>query len=72
MRKYRKGARITTMEEFASAEFVWDARTNKVYHRGFCQSWQFRYVKIGVNNGWFYQAIKEIQNENNKAGNYTT
>lgn len=55
-RKYKRGKRIRSIDELAKQERIWDARTNKVYHHGWFQSWQFRYIRIGVNNGWFYTA----------------
>lgn len=61
MSKYAKGELITSLDEFANQNMIYDARTNKVYSYGWCQSWQFRYIKIGICSKWFYK-VKEQSN----------
>lgn len=67
-RKYKRGILITSIDELSNEKLIWDARTNKVYDRGWFQSWQFRYAVIGIKCGWFYtvEPIGEEKNESNR------
>lgn len=52
--KYRKGGRITSLDELAAQEFVYLG--HKITHRGWFMSWQFRYAKMAIANGWVFRA----------------
>lgn len=55
-RKYKKGERILTLEELDRQEFVFFQ--NKVYHKGFWQSWQYRWVLEKLKIGQFFKAYR--------------
>lgn len=55
MKRFIKGDPVRSMDEFAQQEYVW--MNNKVYHCGWFESWQFRYVKINIQQGWIYKCI---------------
>lgn len=63
-KKYKRGEPITTLDEYARQELIWDARINKVYHCGWFKSWQFRWVEAGVKYGWFY-TVKKFKEQKN-------
>ena len=42
MRKYDKGELITSLDELMQQEFIYCG--NKIYHKGWVQSWQIRMV----------------------------
>jgi hypothetical protein len=56
-RKYRKGDKITSLDELAKQEFiyVWD----KITHVGWFASWQFRLASRYIERGCLYYAEKE-------------
>ena len=58
-RKYKKGERIWTLEELDRQEFVFFQ--NKVYHKGFWQSWQYRWVLENLKRGQFFKADRADQ-----------
>ena len=58
-RKYKKGERIWTLEELDRQEFVFFQ--NKVYHKGFWQSWQYRWVLEKLKRGQFFKADRAGQ-----------
>lgn len=55
-RKYERGKRINTLDEFARCEFVWVR--GKVYHHGWAQSWHFCNVRCLIETGDLYKAEK--------------
>jgi hypothetical protein len=55
-RKYRKGEKITTLDELAKQEFVYCG--NQIVHGGWFMSWQFRFAKTQLKRGNLYYAIK--------------
>ena len=55
MKRFIKGDPVRSMDEFAQQKYVW--MNNKIYHRGWFESWQFRYVKINIQQGWIYKCI---------------
>lgn len=55
-RKYRKGERITSLDELSKQEFVYFF--NKITHCGWFMSWQFRLAKRYIDQGWLYYAEK--------------
>jgi len=56
-RKYKRGKRIWTIEQFDKCSFIyWH---NQIKHVEFVKSWQYRIVLKAINNGWFYEAIKK-------------
>ena len=62
-RKYRKGSKILSLDELAKQEFVYFF--DKITHRGWFTSWQFRLAQSYIERGWLYQAEK-IEGENNQ------
>lgn len=56
MGKYRKGSRITCMEELVKQDVVFFRE--KVLHRSFFQSWQIRYAIIQIERGTLFRAEK--------------
>lgn len=60
-RRYRKGDRITSIDELLSQEFVyWN---NKITHKGWFGSWQLRMTANAIKNGSIYKAIKKESEE---------
>lgn len=55
-RKYRKGGKITSLDELAKQEFVYIF--DKITHRGWFGSWQFSLAKRYIDRGWLYYAVK--------------
>ena len=62
-RKYRKGSKILSLDELARQEFVYFF--DKITHRGWFLSWQFRLAQSYIERGWLYYAEK-IEGENNQ------
>lgn len=56
-RKYRKGAKITSLDELAKQEFIY--LSDKIFHAGWFSSWQFWLAKMYIDRGWLYYAEKE-------------
>ena len=56
-RKYRKGAKITSLDELAKQEFVYFF--DKITHVGWFSYWQFRLAARYIDRGWLYYAEKE-------------
>ena len=54
--KYKKGERITSLDEFIQQEFVYFPYG--VRHHGYAQSQQIRQVSNMIKNGRLYKAIK--------------
>ena len=61
-KKYRKGAKITSLDELAKQEFVYCF--DKITHRGWFESWQFRLTQRDIERGCLYYAEK-IGDDNN-------
>lgn len=61
-RKYRKGNRITSLDELMKQEFVyvWD----KVTALGWFGSWQLRLARSYIQRGCLYYAERIEDNEN--------
>lgn len=55
-RKYKKGRRITSLNELAEQEFVYFY--DKITHNGWFMSWQFRMAKTFIDRGVLYTAEK--------------
>lgn len=53
-RKYRKGNKITSLDELAKQEFVYFF--DKITHCGWFMSWQFRLATMYIERGWLYYA----------------
>lgn len=69
-RKYERGKKIKTLDEFSECDFVWVR--GKVYHHGWAQSWHFRDVLCLLKTGNLFKAekIKEKSEvENNDKNN---
>lgn len=56
-RKYRKGAKITSLDELAKQEFIYFG--DKITHAGWFMSWQFRLAEMYIKRGWLYYAERE-------------
>lgn len=56
MGKYKKGSRITCLEELVKQDMVFFRE--KVLHRSFFQSWQIRYAIIQIERGTLFRAEK--------------
>lgn len=56
-RKYKKGNKILSMDEFSTSKFVYYG--DKIYHEGFIKSMQFRVIEMAISRGMIYQAIKK-------------
>lgn len=60
-RKYKKGDRVTSIDELLKQEFVyWN---NKITHKGWFGSWQLRMTANAIKNGSIYKAIKKESEE---------
>ena len=55
-RKYRKGAKITSLDELAKQEFVYFF--DKITHNGWFMSWRFRFAHNTIERGRVYYAEK--------------
>ena len=55
-KKYRKGAKITSLDELVVQEFIYFY--DKITHRGWFGSWQFRTVVDFIDRGSLYYAEK--------------
>ena len=62
-RKYRKGEKITSLDELAKQEFVYFC--HKITHHGWFKSWQFRLAESYIRRGMVYYAVK-IEGGNNE------
>ena len=55
-RKYRKGDKITSLDELAKQEFVYFS--DKITHRGWFGSWQVSLALRYIERGILYYAVK--------------
>lgn len=55
-RKYRRGDRITSVNELVEQEFVY--LDSKIIHRGWFMSWSFFFAANSVYNGRVYYAVR--------------
>jgi hypothetical protein len=60
-RKYRKGAKISSLDELAKQEFIYFF--DKITHEGWFLSWQFRLAARYIKRGVLYYAEKIERNE---------
>ena len=63
MGKYRKGYRITSLNELAEQEFVFC--NHKITHKGWFLSWPVRLANEYISRGSLFTAIK-IESEENR------
>ena len=60
MKKYKRGRQIRSMAELEQNEtgmfYVNFGKTDKVLHPGFLLSWQYRTLKIAINQGRVFVA----------------
>lgn len=56
MGKYKKGSRITCIEELVKQDVVFFR--DKVLHRSFFQSWQIHYAIVQIEKGVLFRAEK--------------
>ena len=56
-KKYRKGEKITSLDELAKQEFIYFF--DKITHAGWFTSWQFRLAQKYIERGRLYYAEKE-------------
>ena len=57
IRKYRKGDKITSLDELAKQEFIYCH--DKITHNGWFMSWLCRHAMMYIERGILYYAIKE-------------
>lgn len=57
-RKYRKGEKITSLDEMAKQEFIYFF--DKITHRGWFMSWQTRHALNLIKRGVIYYAEKIV------------
>lgn len=62
-RKYRKGGKITSLDELAKQEFIYFF--DKITHAGWFTSWQVRLAQRYVERGCLYYAERIVDNEGN-------
>lgn len=55
-RKYKKGKQIKSLDELSKQEFIYFF--DKITHRGWFGSWQFRLAQRYINRGWLFKAEK--------------
>lgn len=60
-RKFRKGKRITSLDELAKQEFVYFS--DKITHMGWFMSWQFRLAQSYIQRGRLYYAERITDDE---------
>ena len=60
-RKYRKGGKITSLDELAKQEFVYFY--DKITHGGWACAWQISLAKRYIDNGCLYYAERISDNE---------
>lgn len=53
-RKYRKGEKITSLDELMKQEFVYFY--DKILNYGFFGSWQLRFAQLAIQNGKLFYA----------------
>ena len=55
-RKYHPGEVIVSLDEMSAQEFIYIH--DKIYHRGWWQSLQFRFLKLHMDAGYIRKAIR--------------
>ena len=53
--KYVRGNPITSFASLLNADFIYFC--HKVYHRGWFESWQLRWVNLLIRRGCIYEAV---------------
>ena len=61
-RKYRKGEKITSLDELVKQEFIYFY--DKITARGWFGSWQMRLANSYIVRGCLYKAERVNENEN--------
>lgn len=61
-RKYRKGEKITSLDELMKQEFV--CFHDKILNYGFFGSWQIRFVQFYIQKDMLFYAERIGENEN--------
>ena len=64
-RKYRKGEKITSLDELAKQQFIYFY--DKITHAGWFKSWQFRMTEGFIQRGCLYYAERIKDDEQRKA-----
>ena len=54
--KYKKGERITSLDDFVEQEFVYFPYG--IRHRGYAQSQQIRHISMMIKSGRLYKAVR--------------
>ena len=54
--KYKKGERITSLDDFVEQEFVYFPYG--IRHRGYAQSQQIRYISMMIKSGRLHKAVR--------------
>ena len=56
MRRYKKGERVTSIDQLEGEEFIYFM--HKIYHHGWWCSWTYRFLTIQIRRGSIWKAIK--------------
>lgn len=56
MKHYRKGEQVKDIGEISGEEFIYFR--HKIYHRGWFESWQYRWLRLQVQQGNIWKAVK--------------
>ena len=62
-RKYKRGDRISSIQEFSEQSLIW--WMGKVYNSSFAFSWQFMWILNRIKVGDFYK-VEPIKKEDQK------
>lgn len=62
--KYRKGEKITSLDELAKQEFIYFR--DYITHRGWFTNWQFTLVNSYIERGFLYYAVENTERTDNK------
>lgn len=58
IRKYRKGDKITSLDELSKQEFIYFF--DRLIHNGWFMSWQYRLAQRYIRCGWLFYAVKKM------------
>ena len=62
-RKYRKGAKITSLDELSKQEFIYCF--DRIVHNGWFGSWQFSLARRYMERGWLFYAERITNDDRN-------
>lgn len=58
MKKWKRGKKIKSMEQYAKSNATIFIVNGKAYHTGWIESWQYRMLKNAISNGRVYEAVR--------------